>query len=141
MRDLGQAIIFLGPKSSVSRRTGQSIPISPNKKLLEKKGLNMTEKDLHAVVSDDQLLSLEDNSALDEFVSLWVFVYKTDNHGFLVKCKTRLVVGGNQQKIGDLPTRATTLVGNTLRTLLAIAQIRLRAQPTRRGKCVRQVRP
>jgi Reverse transcriptase (RNA-dependent DNA polymerase) len=53
--------------------------------------------------------------------SMWVFVYKTDKHGFLVKCKARLVVCGNQQKLGDLPTRATTLAGNTLRTLLAIA--------------------
>jgi reverse transcriptase-like protein/Pol polyprotein len=53
--------------------------------------------------------------------SMWVFIYKTDKHGFLVKCKARLVVCGNQQKLGDLPTRATTLAGNTLRTLLAIA--------------------
>jgi hypothetical protein len=41
--------------------------------------------------------------------SMWVFIYKTDKHGFLVKCKARLVVCGNQQKLGDLPTRATTL--------------------------------
>jgi hypothetical protein len=54
--------------------------------------------------------------------SMWVFIYKTDKHGFLVKCKARIVVCGNQQKkLGDLPTRATTLAGNTLRTLLAIA--------------------
>jgi len=53
--------------------------------------------------------------------SMWVFIYKTDKHGFLVKCKARLVVCGNQQKLGDLPTRATTLAGNTLRTLLAIS--------------------
>jgi len=52
---------------------------------------------------------------------MWVFIYKTDKHGFLVKCKARLVVCGNQQKLGDLPTRATTLAGNTLRTLLAIS--------------------
>jgi hypothetical protein len=53
--------------------------------------------------------------------SMWVFVYKTDKHGFLVKCKARLVICGNQQKLGDLPTRATTLASNTLRTLLAIS--------------------
>ena len=54
--------------------------------------------------------------------SMWVFTYKTDKHGFLVKCRARIVVCGNQQKrLGDLPTRATTLASNTLRTLLAIA--------------------
>jgi Reverse transcriptase (RNA-dependent DNA polymerase) len=54
--------------------------------------------------------------------SMWVFTYKTDKHGFLVKCRARIVVCGNQQKrLGDLPTRATTLASNTLRTLMAIA--------------------
>ncbi|KJZ71835.1 hypothetical protein HIM_06271 [Hirsutella minnesotensis 3608] len=51
----------------------------------------------------------------------WVFVYKTDKHGFLQKCKARLVVCGNQQKEGDLPTRATTLAGLSFRALMAIA--------------------
>ncbi|KAM4064322.1 reverse transcriptase (RNA-dependent DNA polymerase) [Hirsutella rhossiliensis] len=37
------------------------------------------------------------------------------------KCKARLVVCGNQQKKGDLPTRATTLAGMSFRTLMAIA--------------------
>ena len=40
---------------------------------------------------------------------MWVFIYKTDKHGFLQKCKTHLVVCGNQQAIEDLSTRATTL--------------------------------
>jgi hypothetical protein len=52
--------------------------------------------------------------------SMWVFVYKTDKHGFLQKCKARLVVCGNQQAPGDLPTRATTLASTTFRTLMAI---------------------
>jgi hypothetical protein len=53
---------------------------------------------------------------------MWTFVYKTDKHGFLVKCKPRIVACGNQQKkLGDLLTRATTLASNTLRALLAIA--------------------
>ncbi|KAM4058204.1 reverse transcriptase (RNA-dependent DNA polymerase) [Hirsutella rhossiliensis] len=51
----------------------------------------------------------------------WVFIYKTDKHGLLQKCKARLVVCGNQQKKGDLPTRATTLAGMSFRTLMAIA--------------------
>ena len=51
---------------------------------------------------------------------MWVFIYKTDKHGFLQKCKARLVVCGNQQAIGDLPTRATTLASMTFRALMAI---------------------
>ena len=52
--------------------------------------------------------------------SMWVFVYKTNKHGFLQKCKARLVVCGNQQARGDLPTRATTLASTAFRTLMAI---------------------
>ena len=51
---------------------------------------------------------------------MWRFVYKTDKHGFLSKCKARLVVCGNQQELGDLPTRATTLASTAFRTLAAI---------------------
>lgn len=51
----------------------------------------------------------------------WVFVYKTDKHGYLTKCKARLVVCGNQQEVGSLPTRATTLATNSFRILMAIA--------------------
>ena len=39
---------------------------------------------------------------------IWVFTYKLDKHHFLQKCKARLVVCGNQQAPGVLPTRATT---------------------------------
>ena len=51
---------------------------------------------------------------------MWVFVYKTDKYGFLQKCKARLVVYGNQQAPGDLPTRATILASITFRTLIVI---------------------
>ena len=51
---------------------------------------------------------------------MWVFVYKTDKHGFLQKTKARLVVWGHQQAYNGLPTRATTLASTTFRTLMAI---------------------
>ena len=51
---------------------------------------------------------------------MWVFIYKTDKHGFLQKCKARLIVCGNQQARGDLPTRATTLTSTAFQTLMAI---------------------
>ena len=49
-----------------------------------------------------------------------MFVYKTDKHGYLQKCKAQLVVCGNQQARGDLPTRADTLAGTTFRAMMAI---------------------
>ena len=49
---------------------------------------------------------------------MWRFVYKTDKHRFLTKCKARLVVCGNQQEQGELLTRATTLAGTVFRTLM-----------------------
>jgi len=51
---------------------------------------------------------------------MWVFVYKTDKHGYLQKCKARLVVCGNQQAPGNLPTRATTLASTAFRALMGI---------------------
>ena len=50
----------------------------------------------------------------------WVFKYKTDKHNRLQKCKSRLVVCGNQQRQHDLPTRATTLAATSLCVLLAL---------------------
>ena len=52
--------------------------------------------------------------------SMWRFVYKTDKHRFLTKCKAKLVVCRNQQEWGDLPTKATTLTSTAFRTLIAI---------------------
>jgi hypothetical protein len=50
----------------------------------------------------------------------WVFVYKTDKHGRITKCKARLVVRGDQQTNCDLLTRATTLAVTSLRVILAM---------------------
>jgi hypothetical protein len=38
----------------------------------------------------------------------WVYVYKTDKHRKITKCKARIVVCGNQQRECDLQTGATT---------------------------------
>jgi hypothetical protein len=51
---------------------------------------------------------------------MWVFIYKTDKHGFLQKVKARLVVWGHQQAHNGLPSRATTLASTTFRTLMTI---------------------
>src|SRR4029077_10746745 len=53
---------------------------------------------------------------------MWVYVYKFDKHGRLLKCKARLVVRGDQQdKNLDGGTYASTLAGRSFRTLIAIA--------------------
>ena len=49
-----------------------------------------------------------------------MFKYKTDKHNRLQKCKSRLVVCGNQQRQHDLPIRATTLAATSLQVLLAL---------------------
>src|SRR5467141_1953110 len=51
---------------------------------------------------------------------MWVFVYKTDKHGFLQKTKACLVVWGHQQAENRLSTRAIILASTTFRTLMAI---------------------
>ena len=50
----------------------------------------------------------------------WVFTYKSNSHGQIIKCKARLVVRGDQQTECDLPTRATTLALTLLQVILAI---------------------
>ncbi|RYP68913.1 hypothetical protein DL771_006402 [Monosporascus sp. 5C6A] len=53
---------------------------------------------------------------------MWVYVYKFNKHGWLQKCKARLVVRGDQQlknACGD--TYASTLAGRSFRALMAIA--------------------
>jgi transposase InsO family protein len=52
---------------------------------------------------------------------MWVYVYKFDKHGRLVKCKARLVIRGDQQAKSEEETYASTLAGRSFRTLMAIA--------------------
>lgn len=53
---------------------------------------------------------------------MWVFTYKFDKHGYLIKAKARLVVRGDQQaKSTTENTYASTLAGKSFRTIMAIA--------------------
>ena len=51
---------------------------------------------------------------------MWVFVYKMNKHGFLQKCKARLVICGNQQALEDLSIKITILIGMTFHALIVI---------------------
>lgn len=52
----------------------------------------------------------------------WVYTYKFDKDGYLLKAKARLVVRGDQQVKADVEnTYASTLAGRSFRTLMAIA--------------------
>jgi len=53
--------------------------------------------------------------------SMWVYVYKFDKHGRLLKCKARLVVRGDQQTKITGDTYAATLAARSFRTFMAIA--------------------
>lgn len=53
--------------------------------------------------------------------SMWVYVYKFDKHGRLVKCKARLVIRGDQQSKTAQNTYASTLAGRSFRSVMAIA--------------------
>ena len=50
----------------------------------------------------------------------WVFVYKFDSEGFLLKCKARICVRGDLQTVNDLDTRATTLAARVFRALMSL---------------------
>jgi hypothetical protein len=53
---------------------------------------------------------------------MWVYTYKFDKSGYLVKVKARLVVRGDQQTKTNLEnTYASTLAAKSFRTLMAIA--------------------
>jgi hypothetical protein len=65
------------------------------------------------------VVSMDEAKGQQVLGSHWAFLYKLDKHGRLLKCKARLVIRGDQQKEGDLPTRATTLATTSLRVLLA----------------------
>ena len=51
---------------------------------------------------------------------MWVFVYKTNKHDYLQKCKARLVICENQQAHEDLSIRATTLASMMFQVLMSI---------------------
>ena len=51
---------------------------------------------------------------------MWVFVYKTDKHSYLQKCKARLVICENQQTCEDLSIRVTTLASMMFWMLMSI---------------------
>lgn len=53
---------------------------------------------------------------------MWVYVYKFNKHGFLNRCKARLVVRGDQERRMNLEnTYAATLATRSFRTFTAIA--------------------
>ena len=51
---------------------------------------------------------------------MWVYVYKFDKHGYLVKCKARLVIRGDQEEKKGEDNYAATLAGRSFRTLMAM---------------------
>ncbi|CAM9815992.1 unnamed protein product [Sphacelaria rigidula] len=53
--------------------------------------------------------------------SKWVFQWKTDEHGYVMKAKPRLVSRGDRQQLGDIPTFSPTPPTTTIREAAAVA--------------------
>ena len=51
---------------------------------------------------------------------MWVFTYKCDSSGYLIKHKARIVVRGDLQPASQLETYAATLAARTFRFLMAL---------------------
>ena len=51
---------------------------------------------------------------------MWIYVYKLDKHGYLTKCKTRLVIRGDQEPHTGEENYAATLAGRSFRTMCAV---------------------
>ena len=52
--------------------------------------------------------------------NMWVYVYKLDKHGYLVKCKARIVIRGDQEPHTGEGAYAATLAGRAFRTMCAV---------------------
>lgn len=64
---------------------------------------------------------VDQDSEMKAIPMKWVFAYKFDSEGYMVKVKARLCVRGDKQEINDLDTYAATLAAETMRFLFAIA--------------------
>ena len=51
---------------------------------------------------------------------MWIFIYKTDNDGFVIKCKARLIVCENQQEAEKLSTKTIILISSAFRVLMIV---------------------
>lgn len=51
---------------------------------------------------------------------MWIYVYKLDKHGYLTKCKARLVIRGDQEEYTGEANYAATLAGRSFRTMCAV---------------------
>ena len=62
-----------------------------------------------------------DKSEVIQLIFLkWVFIYKYDADGFLIKHKARLIVRGDMQKMDNQDVYAATLTFKMFRTLVAL---------------------
>jgi hypothetical protein len=80
------------------------------------------EKEITDLRKQDTFQSIQDSSVRSFVIPLmWVFTYKFDDNGYLVKYKARLVVRGDLQRysIHD-ETYAATLASKTFQALMAI---------------------
>jgi hypothetical protein len=66
-------------------------------------------------------IAVPDDEKIQILPMKWVFTYKLDNNGYLLKYKARICVRGDLQKMTHEDTRAATLAAQTFRTMMALA--------------------
>jgi hypothetical protein len=74
-----------------------------------------------ALVSKDTFETVPLSEKIHPIPLKWVFTYKFDTDGFLLKHKARICVRGDLQPLTDEDNYAATLAHKTFRTLIAIA--------------------
>ncbi|KAJ6111048.1 hypothetical protein N7486_003283 [Penicillium sp. IBT 16267x] len=67
-----------------------------------------------------QEVEMPKDRAIQVLPLMWVYAYKFDQDGFLVKCKARICVRGDLQSISAEEKRAATLAARTARTMFAL---------------------
>ncbi|KAJ6114763.1 hypothetical protein N7486_000541 [Penicillium sp. IBT 16267x] len=67
-----------------------------------------------------QEVEIPKDRAIQVLPLMWVYAYKFDQDGFLIKCKARICVRGDLQTISAEEKRAATLAARTARTLFAL---------------------
>lgn len=79
------------------------------------------QKEYTSIESQGVFELVDQDSEMKAIPLKWVFAYKFDSEGYMVKVKARLCVRGDKQEVNDLDTYAATLAAETMRFLFAIA--------------------
>ena len=88
----------------------------------EQQFLAAMDTEWHAVIKKGTFEWVLRNTVAQQVIPLtWIYRYKFDKHGYLIKLKARICVRGDLQEHSEKDTYAATLAGRSFRSLMAIA--------------------